>query len=729
MLPVQLTQKSCLRRRQSGRPQRAIKVQNSQLHPTPLKQRSPSFAQSEAVTAMNRRGIDIPRQMAPGRRPAIDVSDSDDSVLSIGLTLASNSSDDSDVENDDVSDSDYTGNSDSPGYIPVSRHPVDSADVTAWDDELPGGGVLISVYTPRRTRQWIAAHSQDNLITRLRAHGFSGPLPYQLSPGQEALVLFGQRKPGVHELLRNLATASGFPVLIQPPEEDPLIVNAGPKALEAAQTGGGEPSQADSVHRTFGPSTTTSQQKKKKVVWNPKEHTANIEVGLKDEVGNVERVRLYMKFKFLRDDQAKAPRDCVASTNVKLQLNENFYLLDRSYSNMGFVVHRPNSISKCSLFIPPEYRKPQYTSKRTKEQNQSTTQGASLNASSQPCATLKLDKTRGSKTAEEQMDQKAKPTCYVQKSPGAEWNKHETPLLQKDFRSWDITWYPERDRPPDTLHEVMFSVDLELDLKPSSATHKSGIPNDIGCVLRNQVMVWLGAPGGYKEWQDSDDDVRSQSRHGVMLVVSTYIPNAFTDDVLELDESIQLDLRGDADKITRLLTSPPDAQDEKGNNYLAVARLTGVEDDDGNRRLSLFKKVFSQFRRPQPAMPKLLELPLYEVIIPGERSAREWMSPLWPSMDKELRQPELPGGATHCRTIAWNRKPADVQNIYTELSATPATQPGASASTVQSISQGAESSGIGRSVDTHITTPADSDSTSRDVPVTAGVQGGPQRKK
>src|ERR1700761_6311394 len=52
-------------------------------------------------------------------------------------------------------------------YIPVSRHPVDSADVTAWDDELPGGGVLISVYTPRRTRQWIAAHSQDNLITRL----------------------------------------------------------------------------------------------------------------------------------------------------------------------------------------------------------------------------------------------------------------------------------------------------------------------------------------------------------------------------------------------------------------------------------------------------------------------------------------------------------------------------------------------------------------------------------
>ncbi|KAJ7229809.1 hypothetical protein GGX14DRAFT_409449 [Mycena pura] len=634
--------------------------------------------------------------MAPGRRPAI--------VLSIGLTLAmaSNSSDDSDVENDDGSD--Y--NSDSPGftaenrYIPVSRHPVDSADVIAWDDELPGGGVLISVYTPRRTRQWIAARSQDNLITRLRAHGFSGPLPYQLSPGQEALVLFGQRKPGVHELLRNLATASGFPVLIQPPEEDPLIVNAGPKALEAAQTGGGEPSQTASVHRTFGPSTTTSQQKKKKVVWNPKEHTANIEVGLKDEVGHVEPVRLYMKFKFLRDDQAKAPRDCVASINVRLQLNENFYLLDRSYSNMGFVVHRPNSISKCSLFIPPEYRKPQYTSKRTKEQNQSTTQGASLNASSQPSATLKLDKTRGSKTAEEQMDQ----------NPGAEWNKHETPLLQKDFRSWDITWYPERDRPPDTLHEVMFSVDLELDLKPSSATHKSGIPNDIGCVLRNQVMVWLGAPGGYKDWQDSDDDVRSQSRHGVMLVVSTYIPNAFTDDVLELDESIQLDLRGDADKITRLLTSPPDAQDGKdGNNYLAVARLTGVEDDDGNRRLSLFKKVFSKFRRPQPAMPKLLELPLYEVIIPGERLAREWMSPLWPSMDKELRQPELPGGATHCRMIAWNRKRADVQNIYTDLpvSATPSTQPGASASTVQSISQGAESPGIGRSVDTHITTPAD----------------------
>lgn len=136
-------------------------------------------------------------------------------------------------------------------------------------------------------------------------------------------------------------------------------------------------------------------------------------------------------------------------------------------------------------FIPPEYRKPQYTSKRTKERNQSTTRGASLNASSQPSATLKLDKTRGTKTAEEQTDQKvsnsssasnvnlilnvqAKPTCYVQKSPGAEWNKHETPLLRKDFRSWDITWYPERDRPPDTLHEVMFSVDLELDLKPSS---------------------------------------------------------------------------------------------------------------------------------------------------------------------------------------------------------------------------------------------------------------------
>ncbi|KAJ7056392.1 hypothetical protein C8F01DRAFT_1311299 [Mycena amicta] len=279
------------------------------------------------------------------------------------------------------------------------------------------------------------------------------------------------------------------------------------------------------------------------------------------------------------------------STEVEVQLNNNHFSLDWSYTNMGFIVHRSNSISMCSMSVDPQYEDPQFTSKRTREKNQSTTGGASLALSPKPVGTFNIQHTQGIKDVEEHTDQMG---------------------------------------PFGNPNNAIFGFDLELDLKRSSALYKSGLPNDIGCVIRNQVMIW-----------------------------ATYVPNVFTDNALETYESVRLDLHGDSDMISRL---PPETEPNTiaADNYVAIARLPMA----GTMvKKSIFAKLKETLKLDKSAKEKTHKLPLYEVILPREAISQQWMGPLWPSMNSQLQKMDSSSKKGSHIWVAWQQQPVKVHHI------------------------------------------------------------------
>ncbi|KAJ7050096.1 hypothetical protein C8F01DRAFT_1179878 [Mycena amicta] len=618
----------------------------------------------------------------------------------------------------------------------TSPMPVLIEDISAWDKHLPSGGTLYSVHVPTRASEWLDTHAEYELLTQLHVHEAFGPFAYQLTPDEEGFVVFARlSSSGLRELVHELVNASGFPIIMRPYEEYPLAADIRPdnNLTQMERLRGGSDSSHSAARELFQKTAEWVKGKGKDGddifetemaarppsldithgptgleagTWEPKQHIAMIEVALKDNNLPVKPIRLYAKFKFQRVDHQDVSRDCVACAEIKVHLDHNTYSLDQSYSNMGFVVHRPNSIRECTMFIPPELQNPQFTSKRTREQSQSTTGGGTLNIGAKLTGTLKLEHTRGSKYVEERTDQRPKAKVHVEKSPGAEWDKHATPPPTKDYQSWDLTWRPARDE-FGKLHDAVFNFNLEMDLKRSSAPYKSSsIPNDIGSVLRNQVMIWSTDPGRKVNGLAEEEEQWAPREHpklqGIMLVTSTYIPNVFTDNALEIDKTIGLDLTSNSNKVTRLVS--PLGETQNTLNYVGVARLPSAAQTKHTRLQRLLRKLHL---RKQADAGHIRELPVYDVVLPDEAEAQQWIGPLWPSMDQQFRKLES-GAAARYGKVAWKRQMADVQQHRMHAEPPRWSNRQDAESSVATTSQSAYRSGRERTTTTDITTPADS---------------------
>ncbi|KAJ7065716.1 hypothetical protein C8F01DRAFT_1126466 [Mycena amicta] len=594
----------------------------------------------------------------------------------------------------------------------VSAQAVLLPDVSAWDEHLPDGGTLVSVYTPSR------AAAAQSAIVELLNKSFpelprdSGPFAYQLSPTEEAFVLFALPSDRVSAAMHIVAASTGLPVILRPPTENPLA-QTGLKRMERLR-GGASESRSTSGLRAIvrkatdlvqGPAdadTKMSQTTDTSAI-QKKQHLACIEIELQDGTDDlpVDPIRLYMLFEFKHVDNKNEPRDCVAATGVEVEIDHKAYFLDQSYSNVGFVVHRPNSIGKCTIFVPAEYLESPFTVKRTREQNRGNTVNASVAIGMPPSANLGLQHGSGSREAEERNNQNPNGQCDVKETVGLGWSKHasNSPFPSKDFRSRDLTWRPLRNQ-SGTPYNAKFGFELGLDLKRKKKRH-SGIQNDISCVMRNQVMLWvvtgaLSVDDKKKAW----DPREPPKVRGIMLVTSTYIPNVFTDDVLDIDESIGFNIQGESDGITRL--NDPE-QPPTADNYIAVGRLPEAKPSPKG-----LAKMLNKLNMKKPTV-ETRELPFYEVVLPSDAVAKQLSGPLWPSMSEQLQKLD-PNSARNTfgrrRTtvpLAWKRATANVQNINTEMDETP--EAGA---TTTSPSQTAESIGDSNTTETKITTPPSS---------------------
>ncbi|KAJ7059446.1 hypothetical protein C8F01DRAFT_1144682 [Mycena amicta] len=599
---------------------------------------------------------------------------------------------------DDVQASEYIDTALNSSHISLSL-----ADLRAWDTYLPGGGTLVSVYAATHAAEWLSKLSVD-FPRRLRSQGFHGPFAYQLSPATEALIVFGvpnAREKAVPTIIHELADMSGFPVVIRSPGQNPLLeqmerIRGGAEAhlpwtilqTVARTVKGGVRAAAQYLATSLQdePSMPTMPPVPDPTQWVSKDHTAHIAMDLRHATRERRSVDLNMRFKFQRVDNDHRPHDCFASTEVTIMLDNTFYRLDPSWSNVGFVVHRPDSISHWPIWIDPDNEKPQAKSSNAEEVNQSTTGGGSIGIKVPHSVTIggKLDHTRGTKTTQTHAKEKPDPKCTVTAQPGQYFSQHEEDpqtlnFPDKDFKSWDLNWVPG----PDAEHGVKFRFGLGLDLKRSE-TH-SGTPNDISYILRHRATIW----------KNDTESGKAKDLQGVLLITSTYIPNVFTETQLKIDESLGLDFDGTSDAITRRV-SASEGQPEEVQNYIGLARRVPVPAITLLKERSLLKpiRLVRSKRAPAAAVPPV-RLPYFDIVLPKEEPAYALGASMWPSMEEQLKKIDN-------NTLGWERKEADVRNISTKPDRQPAV---AHAGSSTDTSNPTESSSVGgATATTNITT-------------------------
>ncbi|KAK7028606.1 transcriptional regulatory protein pro-1 [Favolaschia claudopus] len=94
----------------------------------------------------------------------------------------------------------------------------------AHEAELAFGGLSVSIHQSLDAVQWINDNWDIDLLTLIRKEGCGGPIASMISPVEPSLTLFGRYEDGrVEAMAEALASCSGFPVMIQPQENDPTL--------------------------------------------------------------------------------------------------------------------------------------------------------------------------------------------------------------------------------------------------------------------------------------------------------------------------------------------------------------------------------------------------------------------------------------------------------------------------------------------------------------------------
>jgi hypothetical protein len=97
-------------------------------------------------------------------------------------------------------------------------------DVETLQKNLPDGGKMLSMSKPDEAEAWIEAHYHDPLLISLRSDGLGGPFATMLSPETPAVSIFGAvLNPMVREKAKKLSDISGFPVMVRPGVDNPML--------------------------------------------------------------------------------------------------------------------------------------------------------------------------------------------------------------------------------------------------------------------------------------------------------------------------------------------------------------------------------------------------------------------------------------------------------------------------------------------------------------------------
>ncbi|KAJ7249922.1 hypothetical protein C8J57DRAFT_1355969 [Mycena rebaudengoi] len=248
-------------------------------------------------------------------------------------------------------------------------------------------------------------------------------------------------------------------------------------------------------------------------------------------------------------------------------------LLDRSYSNLGFLVHRANSILQCD-FLDRGFDEPHVTQKRTHQKSSLTTGGGTFGLTGiQPAAQITGSYARGAIDTLESTDDRVMPRYDVTPDLEQEWDGD----AEKSYGSYDASWKPALNH-KGTPYEMKVNFGLGMYLHRDE-THGGELPQ-ISSVFRNQIMVWV-----------FDPKLQAQVR-GILLLTSTYIPDITTPHSLSIRETIVADMNIDWS------TDPP-ARSDSGPTYDAATSvsLAALDRSKTKAKFGFIKKIGGKLRR------------------------------------------------------------------------------------------------------------------------------------
>ncbi|KAJ7677633.1 hypothetical protein B0H17DRAFT_111065 [Mycena rosella] len=327
-------------------------------------------------------------------------------------------------------------------------------DVRILEEHVPEGGNAVLAHMPTEPEDWVELHYDSALLNTIRSVGLGGPIPTMLSPETPALAIFGSiLDDQVLELAKTLSDVSAFAVMVRSTEDDPLVkfmqareidIEMYPESGYSSEgsdngtTGDDIESDADDSHSdsgddygiggTFRPRGGALRKGKQKEV----DPDYIIPAGIDRPDGfHCTRVKLHLQlhqdclydvaissktaFKF-QTEKGETPHtltepisrpQVLSCVDLKVETRPFEVLLDRSYSNLGFIVHRQKSIAGRE-YLPRGFEPPSATATRSTQK--STENKGSLTFgldSMQPVVTAKVSHGRTTGETVQLADDKA----------------------------------------------------------------------------------------------------------------------------------------------------------------------------------------------------------------------------------------------------------------------------------------------------------------------------------
>ncbi|KAJ7780194.1 hypothetical protein DFH07DRAFT_765483 [Mycena maculata] len=562
-------------------------------------------------------------------------------------------------------------------------------DATTLQSEFTDGGQTCAIYSPDMALGWLEAHFNHPLLASMRSVGIEGPIAVMLGPDEPSLEIFGNvLDEVVWSAAKQLSETSDFPVLVKPTVDNPIpkfnditadpiprsgdivdpVTTPGPRIStgKAFRLRGGASSDEDLPKN--GKKKKKDKKKKKNLPmpeWTSPNHIVNVQLEL--DVGRQEPCNLVICMNIRFETQPLAARnpppapyrpgpEVSSSVNLDIIMARKEFVLDRSHSSIGFLVHRAESISNwafdyCGFDLPAEKKK--QMNQKTSQKITGLTAGF---AGGKPTAVANVGYTRGSVQGVESADEKPMPKCDIRADPGKSWEGPD-----KDYKCYDLSWKPAADR-AGVPHEMRVEFGLKMNIYPDKnyvSSHRLTplwAPDlaNISFILRHQIMVWVYDPNSLTK------------ARGILVLTSTYIPNIRTEESLSIRNKMATKLPTCTevlqDVFPRDSRSEPTAGDQPpAHDEPATSVSVGTIDGTKFRRkpgiVDRLRQTFTT-----KSKDKSTSLPIYETVSRGwDATNNKWMGLLWPELDKEFHIAENPD--TIVWKLDWKKKDIDHDRV------------------------------------------------------------------
>ncbi|KAJ7628705.1 fungal-specific transcription factor domain-containing protein [Roridomyces roridus] len=336
-------------------------------------------------------------------------------------------------------------------------------DASLLERCVPDGGNSCEIYRSADAENWVEQHYNVPLLESIRSAGFGGPIATMLSPETPALAIFGSILDNhVLDLAQSLCEASSFAVMVRPSADDPVAmflrqsermpgtqvhgddVSDHQSVSDSDQSEGhDEDPPKDTVFRLRGGAARGERHLQpvddsdyivpagiKRPDYGAHRVEVNLRLHLKDDIVYDVDIspRTTFKFQTLEADipqTLSAPftapftrPQIMAGVDLRVDVRPAEVRLDRSYSNIGFIVQEPNSITGRE-YLPCGFERPTTRATHTTQKSSQSSRAVSIGfADGKPTVigTASLSRTVGD--TEQMADETAAPLCYVKEQIG-----------------------------------------------------------------------------------------------------------------------------------------------------------------------------------------------------------------------------------------------------------------------------------------------------------------------